>query len=793
MLGLVVATATALTACGGGSGSSATAKPQSTTVDAAAAAAAGSAASAIVAEAPASAASSTSAEAAASELTQKIAASTGNGEKLATTVKPTATTAATATSVTPIATTATTATTTATAKPAAATTVTAAPPVVAIVVPQLEAKSTAAPAATVTAAAATTNATNLATAALTASLAATQIEALMKSSGVLLPVRSATENLTVARATITNSTGWAAWLNQKRATVDKWFGKTRDRLDLQAGYPNDYIDSKTGAAVAWSDDSAEPPVGTTDKEKAYKAAWVAIMRQVNIGYALDSARHYQVTGDIKYAEVAASQLDFYAENYNKWPLRTAIGNSRMFGQTLEEATSVLQMLETARALAPYAPAARKAKWRDGVFFPMATNLQAYAWGTLNNMNLWLAVATAAIGMEHGNAAWTDAGLTGPRSVAAVMTQGVTQDGIWYEGSFAYNNYVLLALARLFDLSAGAGRTDVITKYAPAAQRMLLAPILYRFDDGSLPSPNDSRAAIVPIDKATHAALYRHVPTTYGVQYAAINRSWATLMDAPPSSTATPTLPAPQTVYSPDTGFASLRNGNWQVFVHYGQKTLAHAQAEALGYEVTDGTTNISRDAGTSNSYGSPEHLEYFSQGLGNNVPLVDGQGADGISLGEVKALDPTTRTLDVLQASYRPDISARRSYKVDTTGFTESTLLTVTKVGAAARRLGVVFNTTCGVQITDTRAGTAAATAAPTGAVGFKYWKSVTRQTPQATSWTAKLTCGTKNYEMTVTGPAGHQVYRATVPGTPLPSTRNSLYVEITGLNATFTTSIRAL
>lgn len=631
------------------------------------------------------------------------------------------------------------------------------------------------------------------TAALVAALAATQVEDLIKSSGVMLPVRSATENLTVARATIANSTGWTTWLGQKRAAVDKWFGKARDRLDLQAGYPNDYIDPKTGAAVAWSDDSAEPAAGTTAKEKAYKGAWVAIMRQVNISYALDAARHYQITGDTKYAEIAASQLDFYADNYNKWPLRTAIGSSRMFGQTLEEATSVLQMLETARALTPYVTAARKAKWRDGVFFPMATNLQAYVWGTLNNMNLWLAVATAAIGMEHGNAAWTDAGLTGPRSVAAVMTQGVTQDGIWYEGSFAYNNYVLLALARLFDISAGAGRTDVLTKYASAAQRMLLAPILYRFDDGSLPSPNDSRAAIAPIDKATHAALFRHVPTTYGVQYAAINRSWASLMDAPPSSTATPTLPAPQTVYSPDTGFASLRNGNWQVFVHYGQKTLAHAQAEALGYEVTEGTTNISRDAGTSNSYGSPEHLEYFSQGLGNNVPLVDGQGPDGTSLGEVKSFDPASRTLDVLQATYRTDVSARRSYKVDTTGLTESTQLNITKVGATARRLGVVFNTTCGIQITDTRAGTAATTAAPTGAVGFKYWKSVTRQTPQATSWIAKLTCGAKTYEMTVTGPAGHQIYRATVPGTPLPSTRNSIYVEITGLSANFTTSFRSL
>ncbi|MFX4853944.1 hypothetical protein ABTC27_19395, partial [Acinetobacter baumannii] len=83
------------------------------------------------------------------------------------------------------------------------------------------------------------------------------------------------------------------------------------------------------------------------------------------------------------------------------------------------------------------------------------------------------------------------------------------DGIWYEGSFAYNNYVLVALARLFDLAAINGRNDIVTKYAPLAQRMLLAPVIYRFDDGSLPSPNDTRSAVAPVDTYTHTLLYRH--------------------------------------------------------------------------------------------------------------------------------------------------------------------------------------------------------------------------------------------------------------------------------------------
>ena len=800
-LGTLILATAALAACGGGSGGSDTQK-QSTATDAATAAAGGTGVTvAAAADSSASAASSPAAAASdaasAVQPAQHIAAAQANGETLlanaTTATTPGAATAATSGTAAP----------TATAKATAVSATTAAPKAVALVnVPSNTTTATNTTAAAmstsassqVTQPAQTAQATqaSLAAAALKASMTATQVDNLLKTSGLLLGVRNATENWAAARTTLASNSGWNTWVTQKRSLVNAWYSKQRDRLDLQAGLPNDYVDPKTGAALQWTVNSPEPANGTTAKEIAFKAAWVAIMRQVNIDYALDAARLYQVTGDTNLAEIAASQLDFYADSYSKWPLRTAVGNSRMFGQTLEEATTVLVMLETAHALAPYVSSTRKAKWRDNLFFPIATNLQAYSWGSLNNMNLWCAVATAAIGMEHGNATWTDAGLTGPRSVAAVMTQGVTKDGIWYEGSFAYNNYVLLALGRLFDLAASAGRSDVVTKYAPDVQRMLLAPVLYRFDDGSLPSPNDSRAAVLPVDKPTHGALYRHVPTSYGVQYAYGIRTWATLADPPTPPTTDPRLPAIQTVYSPDTGFAAMRSGTWQVFVHYGQKTQAHAQAEALTYELADGTTNISRDAGTSNSYGSPQHLEYFSQGLGNNVPLVDGQGSDGYSLGEVKSFDPTTGTLDVLQATYRSDTSARRTYQLDSSGFSESSRITLTKLGATPRRLGVVFNTTCNVQVTDSRAGTASAAPAPTGAAGFKYWTGVTRQIAQST-WTAKLTCGTKAYEMTFTGPAGHSVYRAAAPSTPLPNTRNTIYLETTGTDASFGSRIRAL
>ncbi|MCV2370159.1 heparinase II/III-family protein [Paucibacter oligotrophus] len=265
------------------------------------------------------------------------------------------------------------------------------------------------------------------------------------------------------------------------------------------------------------------------------------------------------------------------------------------------------------------------------------------------------------------------------------------------------------------------------------------------------------------------------------------------MDPPAKTGVAPTLPAPQSNFSPDIRMASLRGGDWQVFVHFGQKTINHAQEEALTYELVHGKTSISRDAGADTSYSSAKQNEYFIKGVGNNVPLIDGLGQEQWALGEVKGFNPVAGTLEVLHPSYRKDASARRSYKLDANGFSETSRITVTAANATVRRLGVMFNTGCAVQVSDPRAGVASASAAPLGSPGFKHWTGVLKHQAQAT-WTAKLACASgKNYEMTIAGPGPHTVYRATAPNTPLPATRTALYVETSGVDASFTTSIKAM
>lgn len=618
------------------------------------------------------------------------------------------------------------------------------------------------------------------------------VSSLVSTLGLFLPLHVAVEDWANARQLAANDSGWKTWTTSRRDLLSRWFGRTRDRADLVAGYPNDFVNPLTGAAVSWTMDIAEPANGTTAAEIRYKAAWAAINRQYNITRTLDAARLYQLQGDTTLAEVAAKQLDLYADNYAKWPLRTSIGNARMMAQSLDEAVSVLELLEAAKALAPYAAAARQAKWRDSLFRPIAANVQTYTYGPLNNINLWCAAAVTAVGLYANDAALVTAGTTGPQGTNAVLASGLNADGLWFEGSFSYNNYVILALARMFDVASQYGRGDLVQRYAPQVQRLLALPVLFNFDDGSLPAPSDTRSAVAPVDRGTHLAMYRHVPTSFGVMAATTSRTWATLLDVPRASALPLALPTAVSLNAEASRMAQLRMGAWQLYVHYGQSTVNHAQEEALTYELVHGTTSITRDAGTAASYSLPQHTEYFSKGVGNNVALIDGLGQQQWAPGVVRSFDAVNGTLDAAQPSYRSDANVQRSYKLSSSGFSETTRITLPTTQATPRRLGVMFNTACQIAITDPRAGTAAAATAPTGSAGFKFWTAITKRSAQA-SWTAKLTCAGKAYELAINGPAAHTVYSATAPNTPLPATRNALYVEAPGKDVSFTTSIRAL
>lgn len=608
--------------------------------------------------------------------------------------------------------------------------------------------------------------------------------------GLFNGARTAKEDWAALAALYKSDAGVANWVKGEQARVDAWMAKSFERADLIGGWINYYTDSKTGLLLKWTPDDPEPPNATTDPAKRFKAAWVAQARTYNIAQIQTAARLFRVTGQGRYAEWAAKQLDFYAQQYTKWPVSTAEGRSTMYMQGLDEAVDLFPLIDAARLLDAFAGSSRTSNWKAGLFMPMATNLKSTS-APKSNIQLWHAAAIAAIAMRYKDQALLDYAINDPAGIKANMAAGLTTDNLWIEGSFAYNTYVIECLSKLLVAAGVEGYADMFVAEADSALRMLLAPMEYRFDDGTIPNPGDSTGTPVVVNNLAHWYLFRTMPTYWGVSVAQGWRTWEVLLDPPTANkTATaPTIPPATTKNFDSLRWTVLRAGNWQAFVRYGGMHGNHWADEAFNFELRHGTTGIAVDPGTV-TYGSPQHAGYFQRGPAGNVPLVDGDNQSKWAPGTLLSFDATSATLAAEQPLFQADATVGRTFRLTTGGMVEQTVLKVPS--GKTKRLGMVFSTTCDIV---PGAGMTGATGQPAlpAVTAFGYWTNTVTYSA-ASNWRATLKCANnKNYVMQVWGPNAQRIYIGKAPNTPMPSTRNSIYYEVSAPSAVFESSITAL
>ncbi|MFZ2972201.1 MAG: heparinase II/III family protein [Ferribacterium limneticum] len=599
--------------------------------------------------------------------------------------------------------------------------------------------------------------------------------------------RVAKEDWTLAQSTVASDQAWQGWLAGRKQSLDSWMAKPRDRAEWISGWQHDLVDPATQASVNWRPEMPLPPDGPAAQGK-FRQAWVSWGRSNNFARVVEAARIYRVTGETRYANWAASQLDFYAENYAKWPLRTWNGKGRMMGQSLDEATGAIALIEAVRLLQDYVPSSRQAHWRDELFLPIVENLRDFNQG-VNNIALWHAVAISVIGMQFNDPALVSVGLDSPKGVRALLKAGVTANSLWYEGSFTYNAYVLRALAPLFVNASLTGRSASLQPEMNLAKNMLLAPMQLRFDDGFLPTPGDANSRAPALDIGLFFEMHRILDTRVGRVEAMRRKTWETLVDQfPEQLPPLEVLPSVKSAHLAATRMAMLKSGGWQVFMHYGQLIQHHAQEEALSSEIYFNDVPVVLDPGTV-PYGSKLHEQYFRRAVAHNVPLVDGAGQVGWNPGVMKSFSSVS--MDASQPSYRPDAAAQRKISIQGSELREVTSISLKPEIKGSRRLGFLFNTECQANLPDAQL-TAERSAAPPDGTGFSFWEGTTvRMAPPR--WQAELQCGKNRFKLDVTVSGPHMIYQALAPTTPLPKRRTVVYMELHGRAASVDMKITPL
>lgn len=342
----------------------------------------------------------------------------------------------------------------------------------------------------------------------------------------------------------------------------------------------------------------------------------------------------------------------------------------------------------------------------------------------------------------------------------------------------YNAYVVRALLPFFEAVARNGQGPEFAAEMIQVQNMMLMPIALRFPDGSLPNPSDNVGRLKAPDISILVESRRVLPTRLGVSLAVTRKSWEQLIDPAQPLEKVPPLPPVISRVLPASQMAVLKNETWQVFVHWGQSVIHHAQREALNLEVFAGDAPLSRDTGTT-FYGSPLHANYYTQPAAHNVPFSDDRGQLGWAPGVLKSFDATTGALSVLQPQYNTNLSASRMVQLKDDVLVDELKLVPRAGVPAPSSIGAVWHFDC--ELSGFGAFQPSPVSLPSGE-GFQFWTDAQAFTLRNE---ARLTakCGARTVKLKIEVPGEFTLFKARAPEIT-PKKRDALYLRKATSNA---------
>ncbi|MEO8865632.1 MAG: heparinase II/III family protein [Opitutaceae bacterium] len=608
--------------------------------------------------------------------------------------------------------------------------------------------------------------------------------------------RQPEEDWSGARRRISADPVWAKWLSDRRAEVDDWMSKCRDRVEWTAGWGHEFVSPLDGSFLTWTtavpgkevaflSSPSDPHVSITPK---IFRGWVLNFRGRHAVKIHDAARLWRLTGDVHYAEWAAGQLDFYAAHLDEWALRNIhYGPSRLTEQPLDEASVLIQLTEATRLLSDWVAPARRQMWFERLFLPEAELLNQ-SMHRIHNIACWQRSATAQVALLYNDPALWRTAVDGPWGLRQQLECGVTSDYLWFEQSSAYNEFAAQAFVSFFTAAAMAGRGPSLANEMAIGENLFLAPDFLRFPNGALPNPADnSRLRYAPLAN-TLLEAYRVLPTPLGLAIARKTRTWETLIDPPAAASgAPPTLPLVVSHDFQSTRFALLRAGGWQVFFHYGQLTASHAQAEALNFEAYYGDRAVTTDPGTV-GYGSPLHKGYYSRGLAQNVLLLNGEGEVPAQPGDLLNFDSIHATVTAAQPFYCPGARAQRNLRIEGNRLIDTA--TITTTDGKAQLLGLALHLQGHAVLP------AGFVPAPDFAADrpepFRYWRDVVVATFRGHAEFRMVYPDGFMLQITFAVPGEFRIFYGSAPDAP-PARNEAFYIETKGTKAIFTTDFTPL
>ncbi|MDE2925164.1 MAG: heparinase II/III family protein [Acidobacteriota bacterium] len=300
----------------------------------------------------------------------------------------------------------------------------------------------------------------------------------------------------------------------RRRASDPSFSAAREALDQrltdyhrflpqvpthQAGYYHEFFCPECAAQFVY--DPREPhrhlcPVcGAVYSGEPYDSAWRWSVNDMLSDAALKLAFRSHLTGGQGEQaqadrELSSRILFTYAERYRHMeppPLDHPNHPGIVAWSGLDESVWLIRMCWAFALLEEALPEGSAGQLSQQMFRPGAEHIQRVRWPEIHNATNWNNAALATLALVLEDEDLLEVALGGDLGLEPQLTQGVSQDGIWWEGSLSYHYYMLDAVVWTLRVLRASGRSF---DDGGILKRMFLAPILISFPDLKLPAVND---------------------------------------------------------------------------------------------------------------------------------------------------------------------------------------------------------------------------------------------------------------------------------------------------------------
>jgi oligo-alginate lyase len=430
--------------------------------------------------------------------------------------------------------------------------------------------------------------------------------------------------------------GWArTGLERLVAAAERALQAPVKLPDRGGQWPHWYSCKRDGAGLVTVSPTEHrcPKCGTVYHGDPYDAV---VLGRVHSGYARDVQNlglAFRFSGRARFAKRAGEILAAYADRYSTYPLHDVngaerTGGGRVMAQTLDESVWLIPMAWGYSLVRDTLAEPERRRIERDLLLAAANVIRAHRMG-IHNIQCWKNSAVGLAGFATGNRELVREAIDDPdRGFRAQMARGVTDDGLWYEGSLGYHHYTMQAIWPLAEAARHAG----IDLYSDRMRTLFDAPLALALPDGNTPGFNDSGGGNVTVAGPLYEIAYArwHKPEYGRVAAGTPRNSLEALLYGAESVPSGAMIPA-QSVLLRAAGYAMLRSASMTVAARFGMHGGGHGHPDKLNIVTFAAGHLFGLDPG-SIAYAVPLHREWYRSTIAHNTVSVDRQlqrNADG--------------------------------------------------------------------------------------------------------------------------------------------------------------------